>query len=324
MRAIVFERYGSPDVLSLREIERPVPKPGEILVKIRAAGVNPQDWHCMRGVPLLARLFVGGLFKPGHPILGSDIAGTVAAIGANVKRFARGDDVFGLSFMHGAFAEYVVFPASGVIARKPKWLSFEEAAAAPMAGMMAVMGLCDQSKVQSGDKILINGASGGIGTFAVQIAKALGANVTSVCSTPNLELVKSLGADRVIDYTLQDFAQGEERYDAIFDVVAKRTYADCRRVLAAKGVYVTTKVSVGLLVQSPWTALMGGPRLRPMLQKPTLADLEALRELIDAGKLRPVIDRRYPLAEVPEAISYVEQGHARGKVIIDIERGSEE
>jgi len=324
MKAVVFERYGSPDVLSLREIERPVPKVGEILVKIRAAGVNPQDWHCMRGEPLLARLLVGGLLRPGHPILGSDVAGTVEAIGADVRAFAPGDDVFGMSFKHGAFAEYGVFPASGVISRKPESLSFEEAAAAPMAGMMALMGLRDQAKIQTGDKILINGASGGIGTCAIQIAKALEANVTGVCSAPNLELVKSLGADRVIDYTQADFTAEDVQYDAIFDVVAKQTYADCRRVLGAKSVYVTTKVSVGLLLQSLWTAMTGGRRLRPMLQKPTLVDLETLRELIDAGKLRPVIDRRYPLAQVPAAISYVERGHARGKVVIDVERGSEE
>lgn len=320
MRAVVFERYGPPEVLSLREIEKPVVGPDEVLVRIHAAAVNPQDWHCLRGTPFLARLMVGGLLKPGHQILGSDIAGVVEAVGVNATRFALGDEVFGMSSKHGAFAEYITFPESKVIAGKPDSLSFEEAAAVPMAGMMALMGLRDQAKVQSGDKILINGASGGIGTSAIQIAKAMGANVTGVCSTRNLEMVRSLGADRVIDYTQEDFAQGAEEYDVIFDAVAKRTFAQCRRALAPKGRYVTTKISVGLLLQSLWIALTSGRRLKPMLQKPKPADLAALKDLIEAGALRPIIDRRYSLAEVPEAIAYVEQGHARGKVIIEVGR----
>jgi len=225
MRAIVFERYGPPEVLSLQEIEKPVVRPGEILVKIRAAGVNPQDWHCLRGKPLLARLMVGGLLKPGHQVLGSDVAGRVEAVGDGVTAFKPGDDVFAMNFKHGAFAEYVALPESKVVAAKPTALPFEEAAAVPMASVMALMGLRDKGKVKPGQKVLINGASGGIGTFAVQIAKALGAEVAGVCSTRNLELVSSLGADRVIDYIKEDFARGTERYDVIFDVVAKRTYA---------------------------------------------------------------------------------------------------
>ena len=319
MQAIVFERYGPPEVLSLCEVEKPVPGPGEILVKIRAAGVNPQDWHCLRGIPILARLMVGGLLKPGHQVLGSDIAGTVEAIGCGVTRFALGDGVFGMSFKHGAFAEYVVFPEFEVIAAKPAALSFEEAAAAPMAGVMALMGLRDKGKVKPGQKVLVNGASGGIGTFAVQIGKAFGAEVIGVCSARNLDLVRSLGADRVIDYTQEDLAQGEERYDVIFDVVAKRTFGECRRALTRNGIYVTTGFSPGLLLRSFWTALTGVRRLKPMLQRPTQADLAVVDELIEAGSVRPVIDRRYPLAEVPEAIVYVEKGRARGKVVIDIQ-----
>jgi len=318
MKAIVFERYGPAEVLSLREIEKPVVRPGEILVKIRAAGVNPQDWHCLRGQPLLARLMVGGLLKPGHQVLGSDVAGTVEAVGANVAEFVPGDDAFAMTTKHGGFAEYVSLPKSSLVATKPAGLSFEEAAAVPMASVMALMGLRDKGKVKPGQKVLINGASGGIGTFAVQIAKALGAEVTGVCSTRNLELVHSLGADRVIDYTQYDFAQGAERYDVIFDVVAKRTFKECHHVLTANGIYVTTTISVGLLLQSLWVALTSGKRLKPMLQRPTGDDLAAVKDLIEAGAVRAVIDRCYPLAEVPDAILYVENGHARGKVVIDL------
>jgi len=318
MKAIVFERYGPPEVLSLREIEKPVVRPGEILVKIRAAGVNPQDWYCLRGTPFLGRLLAGGLLKPGHQILGSDAAGTVEAVGANVRGFKPGDDVFGFSSKHGAFAEFVCLPVSGIVLKKPADLSFEEAAAVPMASVMALMGLRDKGKVKPGQKVLINGASGGIGTFAVQIAKALGAEVTGVCSTRNLDLVQSLGADRVIDYTQYDFAQGAKHYDVIFDVVAKRTFKECHHVLTANGIYVTTTISAGLLLQSLWVALTGGKRLKPMLQAPTQADLKLVKEYIEAGAVRSVIDRRFPLAEVAKAISYVEKGHARGKVVISV------
>ncbi len=323
MKAVAFERYGSPNVLSLRDIDTPAPRDDEILVKVRAAAVNPQDWHCLRGRPLLARLLVGGLLKPGHQVLGSDIAGTVEAVGATVARFAPGDDVFAMSFKHGAFAEYAVLPASAVVAVKPSALPFEEAAAVPMAGVMALMGLRDQAKLKPGQKVLINGASGGIGTFAVQIAVALGAEVTGVCSTRNLDLVRSLGADRVIDYTKTDFTREDTRYDLIFDVVAKRTFGECRRALTRNGIYVSTAFSLGLLLRSLWVALTSGRRLKPMLQRPTQADLAVVRELIEAGAVRAVIDRRYPLAEVPEAILYVEKGHARGKVVIEVASGSE-
>ena len=282
MKAIVFERYGPPEELSLREVEKPVVRPDEVLVKIHAAAVNPQDWHCLRGTPFLARLMVGGLLKPGHRVLGSDVAGTVEAVGANVTRFKPGDDVFGLSSKHGGFAEFVCLPVSGIVLKKPARLSFE-AAAVPMASVMALMGLRDKGKVKPGQKVLINGASGGIGTFAVQIAKALGAEVTGVCSTRNLDLVESLGADRVIDYTQDDFAREGARYDVIFDVVAKRTFGECRRALAPKGIYVTTAFSLGLLLLSFWVALTSGKRLTPMLQRPTQADLAVVKELIEAG-----------------------------------------
>ena len=319
MRTVVFERYGPPEMLSLREVEKLVPRADEVLVKIHAAAVNPQDWHCLRGEPFLARLLVGGLFKPGHQVLGSDIAGVVEAVGSAVTRFSPGDEVVGMSFKHGAFAEYIVFPESSIVGAKPGSLSFEEAAATPMAGMMALMGLRDQAKVKTGDKVLVNGASGGIGTFAVQIAKTMGARVTAVCSTRNIEMVTSLGADCAIDYTQTDFAQESVRYDVIFDVVAKRSFAECRRALTPKGRFVTTAISPGLLLQSAWAALTSGQRLKPMLQKPTRDDLTALCDVIEAGAVHPIIDHRYPLAEVPEAIAYVEQGHARGKVVIDVQ-----
>ena len=318
MKAVVFERYGPPEALSLREVDKPAGRPNEILVKICSAGVNPQDWHCVRGTPLLGRLLAGGLLRPGHPIPGSDIAGTVEVVGKDVTRFKPGDDVFAMSFKHGAFAEYVTLPETGVVAVKPSALSFEEAAAVPMAGTMALMGVRDQCRVKENDRVLINGASGGIGTFAVQIAKALDAHVTGVCSTRNLGLVESLGADRVIDYTQEDFTHEAEHYDAIFDVVAKRTFAECRRALAPNGIYVTTHFSPSLLLWSFLVTVTSAQRLKPMLQPPRQTDLLALRELINAGKLRSVIDRRFHLAEVPEAIAYVEQGHARGKVVIDV------
>ena len=318
MRAVVFERFGPPENLSLREVEKPLVGSNEVLVKVRAAAVSPLDWHGLRGTPLLARLLVGGLLKPGHRILGSDVAGTVEAIGADVTRFAPGDDVFGMSFKHGAFAEYIVLPESRVIAKKPSNLSFDEAAAVPSSAAMALMGLRDQAKIGAGHKVLINGASGGIGTFAVQIAKAMGAAVTGVCSTRNLDLVRSLGADRVIDYTQTDFTREEVRYDIVFDVVAKRTFAECRRVLARQGRFVTTAISVGLGLQSGWIALSSAKKMKPMLQPPQQEDLVALRNMIESGSVRTVIDRRFPLAEVPKAIAYVEKGHARGKVVIEI------
>ena len=324
MRAIIFERYGPPEVLSSREIQAPIPGPGEILVKLFAASVNPQDWHCLRGKPLLARLLVGGLLKPGHQVLGSDVAGTVEAVGADVARFNPGDRVFAMSFQHGAFAEYATLRESKAVAPMPAGLSFDEAAALPMAAMMALMGVRDQAGIKARDKVLINGASGGIGTFAVQIAKAFGAEVTGVCGARNLDLVASLGADRVIDYMKADFAKEDVRYDAIFDVVAKRTFGECRRVLTRGGIYVSTAFSAGLLLRSFWVALTSGRRLKPMLQRPTQADLAVVKELVEAGAVGPVIDRRFPLAGVPEAIAYVEKGHTRGKVVIAIGHGSEE
>lgn len=318
MKAMVYQEFGPPDVMELRDIDKPAIKDDEILVRLHAAAVNPQDWHCLRGTPFLARLMVGGLLKPGHQVLGSDVAGRVEAVGVSVSQFQPGDEVFGLSFRHGGFAEYVCLPAAQVVQKKPARLSFEEAAAVPVAALMALMGLRDKGQIKPGQKVLINGASGGIGTFAVQIAKSFGAEVTGVCSMRNLELVSSLGADRVIDYTQEDFTQGAERYDVIFDVVAKRSYAECRRALAPTGIYVTTAFSLGLLLRSLWAALTSGKRLRPMLQRPTQADLAAVKELIEIGDVTPVIDRRYTLSEVPEAIQYLEKGHARGKVVVTV------
>ena len=318
MKAMIYQEFGPPDVMELRDIDKPPVEDDEILVRLHAAAVNPQDWHCLRGTPFLARLMVGGLLKPGHQVLGSDVAGRVEAVGVSVSQFQPGDEVFGLSFRHGGFAEYVCLPAAQVVQKKPARLSFEEAAAVPAASLMALMGLRDKGQIKPGQKVLINGASGGIGTFAVQIAKSFGAEVTGVCSTRNLELVHSIGADRVIDYTREDFTQGAERYDLIFDVVAKRSFSDCRRALSPKGIYVTTAFSLALVLLAGWTSLTGGKRMVPMLTKPKQEDLAVLKELIEIGDVAPVIDRRYTLSEVPEAIRYLEKGHARGKVVVTV------
>lgn len=313
MKAIVFHNYGSPDVLELAEIARPVVKDDQVLIKVYAASVNPHDWHFLTGTPYLARI-MAGLLKPRKQVLGVDVAGRVEAVGANVKQFKSGNEVFG-SNDHGCFAEYACVPAAHV-ALKPANMSFEEAAAVPLAGLTALQCLRDHGKLQPGQKALINGASGGVGTFAVQIAKSFGAEVTGVCSAGNLDLVRALGADQVIDYNREDFAQTGERYDLIFDAARKRSFSDCRRALNPRGIYVTTEISPTLLLLAGWTAMTGSQRIVPMLTRPNAKDLVVLRELYDAGKVKPVIDRRCTLSEVPAAIRYIGQGHTRGKVIM--------
>ena len=314
MKAIVYERYGSPDVLEVRDIEVPSVSDDGVLVRIRAASTNPYDWHFMRGKPLLMRLLFG-LFKPKAHGLGADLAGEVEAVGKDVTRFRLGDAVFGEGA--GAFAEYASVPER-TLALKPASLTFEQAAAVPMAGLTALQGLRDGGKIQAGQKVLILGASGGVGTFAVQIAKSFGAEVTGVCSTKNVEMVRSIGADHVVDYTREDFTRGETRYDLMLDTVGNRSLRECRRVLTPKAVYVS--------ISGAMAHLLGTSMLKPFVSqdieipvaKRNKADLEILSGLIEVGKVTPVIDRTYPLNEVPAAIRYLETGHARGKIVITV------
>ena len=326
MQAIVYCDYGAPDVLRLEGLEKPVPGDEQLLIRVRAAAINPLDWHYMRGTPYVMRLGTG-LRKPKEMRLGVDYAGTVEAVGKGVTRFKPGDEVFG--GRTGALAEYITAREDRAVVPKPANLSFEQVAAVPVAGLTALQGLRDSGKVQPGQSVLINGASGGVGTFAVQIAKSLGATVTGVCSTRNLELVRSLGADRVIDYTQQDFTEGEERYDVILDLVGNRSLLENRRVLKPTGTYVliggggpddgrwlgpVPKV-IAALVLSPFVDQDLGMMVSELNQQ----DLAYLGNLMRDGKVAAVIDRRYPLAETAEAIRYLETGRARGKVVINME-----
>jgi NADPH:quinone reductase-like Zn-dependent oxidoreductase len=321
MKAIVFQTYGSPDVLELQEIDTPVPEVDQVLVRVRAASVNPLDWHHMRGEPFAMRA-TEGLTRPKDTGLGADLAGVVEVAGANVTHVQPGDEVFGMGIK--TCAEFVCVRGEGVVP-KPANLTFEQAGAVGVAALTALQGLRDKGQIQSGQKVLINGAAGGVGTFAVQIAKSFGANVTGVCSTRNVELVRSLGADRVVDYTHEDFTRSGDRYDIVFDAAGNRSLSDCRRALVPKGILVLVGAAegrwigpllrpIGALVVSPFVS----QKLLFFLAKRTQADLRALKELLEAGTVIPVIDRRYPLSEVPDAIRYLEEGHARGKVVITI------
>ncbi len=324
MKAIVIDRYGTPDVLRLEEVAKPVPGDGEVLVRVRASSVNPYDWHFLTGLPKLFRPAFGGLRRPKYRILGADLAGQVEAVGPGVTRFAPGDEVFGQTTA-GAYAEYVAV-AEAELAPKPANLTFEQAAAVPLAGFTALQAIRDQGKVQPGQKVLVNGASGGVGTLAVQIAKSYGAEVTGVCSTPNVDLVRSIGADHVIDYTRDDFTSSPQRYDLLFDNVGNRSLAEYRRVLAPKGLYLASYGQPGNKWLGPiWflarMALLSpfvSQKLTTFTSRPTAEDLYALKGLIEAGTLTPVVDRAYPLREVPDAFRYLEQWHVRGKVVITI------
>lgn len=316
MKAILFDRYGSPDVLRLQEVEKPSPKADEVLIKIHAASANPLDWHRMRAEPFLVRLS-DGLLKPKNPRLGADIAGTVEAIGSSVTEFNVGDAVFG-DVGAGGFAEYVCAKAEK-LATKPANLSFEQAAAAPVVGFTALQGLRNTGKIQPGQRVLVNGASGGVGTFAVQMAKAFGAEVSAVCSTRNLELVRGLGADHVIDYTQSDFTRSGQRYDLIFDAIGNRSVADFRRVLTAQGIgAIAGFTTLGRLFQIIALGSWGGQKISIFTAQPNQRDLLTIREMLETGKVVPVIDRHYPLAETAEAIRYLETSRARGKVIVTI------
>jgi NADPH:quinone reductase-like Zn-dependent oxidoreductase len=323
MKAIVYAKYGPPDVLELREVEKPTPKEDEVLVKVHAASVNAADWHILRGKPFLVRLMGFGLLRPKNKILGSDIAGRVEAVGRNVKQFQPGDEVFGDLFEcgRGGFAEYVC-ARENALALKPANMSFEEAAAVPMAAITALHGLRDKGQIQPGQKVLINGASGGVGTFAVQIAKSFGAEVTGVCSTRNLDKARSIGADQVIDYTREDFTQNGQRYDLILAANGYHSILDYKRALSPKGTYVTTGGSMSQLFQAmllgPWISMTGSKKMGNLLSKPNQKDLVLMKELLEAGKVKPVIDRRYTLSEVAEALRYLEEGHAQGKVVITV------
>jgi NADPH:quinone reductase-like Zn-dependent oxidoreductase len=315
MKAMVYQKYGSPENLKLQEVEMPTVMDDRVLVVVHAASVNWHDWHFLMGTPFMARIMAGGLLKPRNTVLGSDVAGRVETVGADVKQFRPGDEVFG-STSHGCFAEYVCVSEEEVVTKSAN-VTFEEAAASGAAAFAALQGLRDKGQIKPGQRVLINGASGGVGTFAVQIAKSFGADVTGVCSTKNLDMVRSIGADQVIDYAQEDFAQKEQRYDLIFDVVAKRSFSDCKRVLGSKGIYVTTEFSPVLAVEGLWTSITVDKKMVPLLAKPPAKeDLVFMKELLEAGKVRPVIDRRYPLREVPEALRYLEEGHARGKIVI--------
>jgi NADPH:quinone reductase-like Zn-dependent oxidoreductase len=326
MKAIVYCNYGVAN-LKLQDVEKPVPNDDQVLVKVRAASANPYDWHFVEGTPKIMRMMGVGLRKPKDTRLGVDFAGTVEAVGKNVTQFKPGDEVFG--GRTGAFAEYVCPRADRAIALKPANITFEQAASVNIAGITALQALRDKAKVQPGQKVLINGASGGVGTFAVQIAKTLGANVTGVCSTRNVDLVRSLGADQVIDYTKEDFTKGEQRYDVIVDNVTNHSLLECRRVLTPDGKYVmiggggpNEQGFIGPLA-NPIKAMLLSPfvsqKMGMMMADANQKDLTVLADMMQSGKLKPVIDRTYKLSEVPEAIRYLEQGHARGKVVITVE-----
>jgi len=322
MKAIVYNKYGSPDVLELKEVEKPIPKDDEVLVKIHAASVNYGNLVLLKGEPFLAR-FAFGLLKPKYSIPGGDIAGQVEAVGANVKQFQVGDEVFGdLSGCGwGGFAEYVSVPEN-VLAPKPANMPFEEAAALPMAAVTALQSLRDKGKIQSGQKVLIYGASGGVGTFAVQIAKSFGTEVTGVCSTRNVNIVRSLGADHVIDYTKEDFTTKKECYDLILGANGSQPLSVYKRALKPNGIFVHVGGSGTQMFQAmvvgPWVSMIGNKKLGVFLQRPNQKDLIFMKELFEAGKVKPVIDKRYKLSEVPDAFKYFAEGHAQGKVVITV------
>jgi NADPH:quinone reductase-like Zn-dependent oxidoreductase len=323
MKALVYDKYGSPDVLELRAVDRPVVTDDGVLVRVHAFSVNPVDWHTLTGTPYMVRM-QAGLRKPKREVLGVDFAGTVETIGRNVKRFQPGDEVFG--GRTGAFAEYVCVPEDRAIVLKPANVTFEQAASVPVAAVSALQGLRDKGRIQPGQKVLINGASGGVGTFALQIAKSFGAEVTGVCSTGNVDIARSIGADHVIDYTGENFTLGEQRYDLMLDIAGNRSWSDCKRVLNHNARLVVvggpkTNRWIGplsQLVKLRLASLGGSRRVVPFLAKINKEDLEVLQRLLEAGTVTPVIDRRYELTEVPEALRYLGDGHAKGKVVINI------
>jgi len=322
VKAIVQDKYGSPDVLELQEIDKPVVKDGQVLVRVHAAAVDPADWHIMRGLPYIARI-AWGLLKPKDRVRGQDVAGHVEAVGKDVKQLQSGDEVFG--WCKGAFAEYACAGENN-LAPKPTNLTFEQAAAVPLAAATALQALRDVGKVQPGQRVLINGAAGGVGTFAVQIAKSFGAEVTGVCSARNVDMVQSIGADHVMNYTREDFTQSGQRYDLILDNVANRSLTECRRALTGEGTLVSNSGTsggrwidgAGRVVKVNVLSPLVRQRLRAFVTKWNNEDLVVMKDLIESGKVTPVIDKTFPLSETPQAIGYVEAGHARGKVVISV------
>jgi NADPH:quinone reductase-like Zn-dependent oxidoreductase len=324
MKAVVCTKYGPPeDVLELKEVEKPTPKEDEVLVKVHAASVDAVDWFYVQGKPFLIRLMGQGLLKPKYQIIGSDMAGQVEAVGENIKQFKPGDEVFGTlaDCGFGAYAEFVSVPIEKKqdLALKPSNITFEEAAAVPQAAVVALQGLRDIGHIQSGQKVLINGASGGNGTFAVQIAKSFGAEVTGVCSTKKMDMVRSIGADHVIDYTKEDFTNKEQQYDLILDIVANRSVSDYARVLTPKGNYVAVAFKPSAMLLGQLISMRSSKRVSQLSHKPKVEDMVFVKKLIEAGKVVPVIDRRYPLSEVAKALRRYGEDHPLGKVVITIE-----
>ncbi len=324
MKAIICPKYGSPDILELKEVEKPFPGDNEILIKVYATSLNAADWHIMRGDPAIYRPVIG-LLKPKYKILGADVAGRVESVGKSITQFKPGDEVFGnLSACgFGGFAEFVCADENALVL-KPVNTTFEEAAAVPLAAISALQGLCDCGQIQPGQKVLINGASGGVGTFAIQIAKSFGANVTGVCSTGKMDMVKSIGADHVIDYTKTDFTRNGQQYDLIVAANGDRSILDYKRALTSTGRYVMIGGSGTQMAQAiflgPFLSMTSGKKMSNLMAKANQKDLIFLKELLETDKVKPVIDRRYTLTQVPEAMRYLEEGHTKGKIVITMDR----
>jgi len=314
MKAIIYTKFGPPEVLHLKEVEKPVPKSNEILIKVHATSANAYDWRHVRADPFLIRFMGGGLIKPKHKILGADIAGQVEAVGSNIKQFKPGDEVFGEG-SYGGFAEYICVDEKGFVLKPPN-ISFEEAAAAPMAALTALQGLRDKGKIKVKQKVLINGASGGVGTYAVQIAKSFDTEVTGVCSSSKMELVRLIGADHVIDYTKEDVTKNGQQYDLIFDVAAYRSVSDYKRILSPGGNYVMAGGSIGRIFQLMFKSIFGAKNMGLMVADINQKDMLFIKELLESGRVKSIIDKCYSLHETADAIRYLEEGHVRGKIVI--------
>ncbi|MBX0329675.1 NAD(P)-dependent alcohol dehydrogenase [Oscillochloris sp. ZM17-4] len=325
MKAMVYHRYGPPDVLTCADVPQPTPGDNEVLVRVHAAGVNAGDWHLLRGSPFLVRLMFG-LRRPKRPIIGSDVAGQIDAVGSKVTRLKPGDAVFGelSSSGFGAFAEYACAREEALV-RKPDNLSFAEAAGVPLAALTALQGLRDVGQIQPGQKVLVNGASGGVGSFAVQLARSLGAEVTGVCSTSKVDMVRALGPDHVIDYTQEDVTRSGRQYDLILDAAAYRPFSDYQRALTPTGTYVlvggATKRLLQVMIMGAMRSKKGGQQFKTFILQSKLTNLQFIKELVEAGKLKPAIDRCYPLEELPTALRQLEAGQARGKAVIALAHG---
>ncbi|MCX6567814.1 MAG: NAD(P)-dependent alcohol dehydrogenase [Candidatus Aminicenantes bacterium] len=316
MKAMVYTRFGPPDVLRLQEVDKPIPKDNEILIKVHAASVNAYDWRHLRADPFLIRFMGAGLLKPKHKILGADIAGQIESVGGDVKQFQPGDEVFG-DGGYGGFAEYACVDENRFVL-KPADLTFEEAAAVPMAALTALQGFRDKGQIRAGQKVLINGASGGVGTFAVQIAKSFETEVTGVCSTTKMDLVRSIGADHVIDYTQEDVTKNGKLYDLIFDVAAYRSISEYKRILSPGGIYVLAGGSMPRIFQLMLKSMTGAKNMRLVIANANQKDLLFITKLMKMGKVKSIIDKRYPLNETAAALRYLQEGHARGKVVIGV------